>query len=231
MQSGDIMVSVQVEEHTKSKTSVEQRIELQRVREKRRAGIAILRLHHHAIRTDDMEATRVFYEDILQLPMVHTMKMAVDPTNGKPTPYLHCFFEMADGAAIAFFLTPHRDKAPLTPQDAFDHHFAVKVGSFEQLSSIRNRFEARKYPTAGINHGFCYSLYVRDPNNMLVEIVADPIEELEMNERYAAEAHKEWQNWNSGDHSHNEEDYSSVYYPWESSSVEELNRVLPADRT
>jgi glyoxylase I family protein len=231
MQPGGIMASVQVEDKPKSKLSAERRDELQGIRDRRRAGIPILRLHHHAIRTDDMEATRVFYEDILELPMVHTMKMAIDPTNGKPTPYVHCFFEMADGAAIAFFLTPHRDKAPLTPQDAFDHHFAVKVASFEQLSSIRKRFDERKYPNCGINHGFCYSLYVRDPNNMLVEIVADPADELEMNERYAAEAHQEWLSWKSGDKSHNEEDYSSVFYPWPSSSVEEMNRVLPADRT
>jgi catechol 2,3-dioxygenase-like lactoylglutathione lyase family enzyme len=206
------------------------REQLQEIRELRRAKTPILRLHHNAIRTNDMEATREFYEDILGLPMVHTMKMAGDPTTGKPTPYLHCFFEMADGGMIAFFLTPHRDTAPLTPQDAFDHHLAIKVASFDDLLEIKKRFEERKYPTCGINHGFCFSLYVRDPNRMLVEIVADPEQELEMNERYAARAKRDWLSWKNGDFSSNEDDYSNVSYPLETSSIEEMNRVLPAER-
>jgi glyoxylase I family protein len=206
------------------------REQLLKVREQRRSAIPIMRLHHNAIRTDDMEATRQFYEDILGLPLVHTMKMAIDPTTGKATPYLHCFFEMGDGGMIAFFLTPHRDKAPVTPQDAFDHHFAVKVASFDQLIAIKQRFDERKYPNCGINHGFCYSLYVRDPNRMLVEIVADPDHELELNEEYAAKAHADWQSWKNGDFSSNEGDHALVAYPLPTSSVEEMNRVLPADR-
>jgi glyoxylase I family protein len=224
------MASAQVAESPIGNINVGQQEDLQKIRDERRASIPILRSHHFAIRTDDMEATRVFYEDLLQLPMVHTMKNAIDPTTGKPTPYLHCFFEMADGGCLAFFLIPHRDKAPLTPQDAFDHHFAVKVASFDHLTAIRKRLDERKLPNCGINHGFCYSVYVRDPNNMLVELVVDPTKELEMNEKYAAEAHKDLQSWLEGDYSSNDDDYSSVFYPWPMSSVEEMNRVLPAER-
>lgn len=44
-------------------------------------------------------------------------------------------------------------------------------------------------PNCGINHGFCYSLYVRDPNGMLVEFTADAPNELELSEAAAASAH------------------------------------------
>jgi glyoxylase I family protein len=203
---------------------------LQETRARRRANIPIMRLHHNAIRTDDMEATRVFYEDILGMPLVNTMKLPVDPSTGKATPYLHCFFEMGDGGMIAFFLTPHRDKAPLLPQDGFDHHFAVKVASFDQLLEIKKRADARNYPTCGMNHNICYSLYMRDPNQMLVEIVADPDNELEINEGAAATAKQHFLAWKNGDYSTNEAEYPEVTFPLQSSSFDEMARVIPADR-
>jgi glyoxylase I family protein len=224
------MAAVPRDSSADSQAKLDERQRLKDIREKRQASIPIMRLHHSALRTDDMEATRQFYEDILGLPLVHTMKMAVDPTTGKATPFLHCFFEMADGSMIAFFYVPSREKAPITPQDAFDYHFAIKVASFDQLIAIKKRFDERNYPTAGINHGFCYSLYTRDPNKTLIEIVADPEEELEINEGYAANAKKDWLSWKSGDFSSNEDDHSSVEYPLPMSSVEEMSRVLPAKR-
>jgi catechol-2,3-dioxygenase len=48
--------------------------ELKSVRDARWDRNRVRRLHHHAVRTDDMEATRRFYEDILGLPMVIAMK-------------------------------------------------------------------------------------------------------------------------------------------------------------
>jgi len=206
------------------------REELQETRARRRANIPVARLHHHAIRTNDMEATRAFYEDVLGMPLVNTMILPVDPSTGKPTPYVHCFFEMGDGGLIAFFLTPHRDKAPLLPQDGFDHHLAIKAASFDDLLKIKERAEANNHRTCGINHGICFSLYMRDPNQMLVEIVADPENELEMNERYAARAKQDWAGWMNGDRSTNEDDYSAVFYPLETSSLEEMARVIPPDR-
>ena len=37
------------------------------------------------------------------MPMVAAMKESMDSTNGRKTPFLHCFFEMGDGGSLAFF--------------------------------------------------------------------------------------------------------------------------------
>src|SRR6202035_1072924 len=56
----------------------EKRAKLQAVRNARRNGNKIRRLHHHAVRTDDMEATWRFYEDVLGMPMVAALKESLD---------------------------------------------------------------------------------------------------------------------------------------------------------
>jgi glyoxylase I family protein len=204
--------------------------ELSKIRSERRAKEMVARLHHHAIRTDDMEKTRVFYEEILEMPMVSALKEMIDPTTGAETPYLHCFFEMKDGSAIAFFQFLGRNPAPKTPQDIFDHHLAVSVPNFDDLQKIKDRLEAKGYPTAGIDHGFCYSLYVRDPNGMALELVGDPENELEINEAYARTAHEEYHGWLNQEYQANNEERNNGTFPMKSSSLEEMMRVLPANR-
>src|ERR1700758_2051190 len=61
---------------------------LQAVRDARRGSNRIRRLHHHAVRTDDMEATRQFYEDVVGMPMVAAFREKRDRGNGMP--FLHC---------------------------------------------------------------------------------------------------------------------------------------------
>ena len=208
------------------------RADLQATRDARRAKTRIRRMHHTALRTDDMEATREFYEDILGMPMVSTLKEQIDPTRGVPAPYLHCFFEMGDGSSIAFFEFANngRGPAPKTPQDAMDHHFAVSVPDYGDLQAIHAKFEEKGYPVGGIDHGFCYSFYVRDPNGMLIELVYEPENELEINEAHARRAHGELARWNGGDYSANNHERDSASYPWPTSSVQDLMKVLPDDR-
>ena len=117
----------------------EKRAKLQAVRNARRSSNKIRRLHYHAVRTDDMEATRRFYEDILGMPMVSAMKESVDSTNGRKTPFLHCFFEMGDGGSLAFFqfLPDAYGPANKLPQDGIDHHIAMSVPDFDDLAELK----------------------------------------------------------------------------------------------
>ena len=205
----------------------EKRAKLQAVRNARRNGNKIRRLHHHAVRTDDMEATRRFYEDVLGMPMVAAMKESMDSTNGRKTPFLHCFFEMGDGGSLAFFqfLPDAYGPADKLPPDAIDHHIAMSVPDFEDLAALKAKLDEHGYQNCGINHGFCYSLYVRDPNGMLVEFVGDAVNELEINESAAASAHQELAKWNNKDHSPNNLERETISYPLATSPVEIISKV------
>jgi len=203
------------------------RAKLQAVRNARRSSNKIRRLHHHAVRTDDMEATRRFYEDVLGMPMVAAMKENLDLGSDRKTPFLHCFFEMGDGGCLAFFqfLPDAYGPADKLPPDAIDHHIAMSVPDFDDLARLKAKLDKLGYQSCGINHGFCYSLYVRDPNGMLVEFVGDAMNELEINETAAASAHQELVKWNNKDYSPNNLERETVSYPLPTSPVEVIAKV------
>jgi glyoxylase I family protein len=60
------------------------------------------RLHHTAYVSKDLEKTRAFYEDVIGLPLVATWSES-DELFGAVRTYCHCFFELEDGSALAFF--------------------------------------------------------------------------------------------------------------------------------
>src|SRR5437879_11719509 len=64
-----------------------------------------LRLHHNAYVCADQEKTRHFYEDIVGLPLVATwIEQGEFPEfPGRAVSYVHTFFGIADGGALAFF--------------------------------------------------------------------------------------------------------------------------------
>lgn len=193
----------------------------------RRGRNRIRRLHHHAVRTDDMEATRRFYEDLLGMPMVAALRDALD-MGGREAPFLHCFFEMGDGSCLAFFefLPDALGPADKLPANGVDHHVAMSVARLDEISQLKAKFDAADHPNCGINHGFCYSLYVRDPNGMLVEFVSDAANELEINEAAAAAAHAELAKWRAHDHAPNRAEPPAVAFPLPTSAPDEIARVV-----
>ena len=73
------------------------------------------RLHHTAYTTKDMEQTRVFYEEVIGLPLVATWSES-DELFGQVRTYCHCFFGLADGGALAFFqFADPRDEQTFSP--------------------------------------------------------------------------------------------------------------------
>jgi catechol 2,3-dioxygenase-like lactoylglutathione lyase family enzyme len=151
----------------------------------------ILGVHHTAFRCRDAEETRKFYQDILGLRMRAAYKLEEDPTSGKPTPFLHIFFEFDDGNYIAFFDAP--DSA--TPEHfamhhPFDLHYAMEVADHERLLAFKSRLEAHKLPVMGpIDHGFVQSIYFHDPNGLVMEFTCkDARHDALMDEEEAAAA-------------------------------------------
>lgn len=165
------------------------------------------RLHHTAYVTKDLEATRVFYEDIIGLPLSATW-CETDFLFGKDRTYCHLFFDLGDGSSLAFFqfadASDQAEFGPDLPPSPF-RHIALNV-DLETQREIEERIAKAgiELPnTYVLEHGYCRSLYVNDPNGMIVEFTYDdPRAAIGAAER-KANAHAELKRWLAGDHTTN----------------------------
>jgi len=165
------------------------------------------RLHHNAYVTPDMEATRKFYEDVIGLPLVATWSES-DELFGAMRTYVHCFFGIGDGGALAFFQFANPDDqklfGPKMPDSPF-HHIALTVDA-ETQKGIEERIKAAgiKPPqTYVLEHGYCRSVYVTDPNGLILEFTLDAPEVEQINKDRMADAHETLARWLKGDHTSN----------------------------
>ena len=165
------------------------------------------RLHHTAYVTRDLEATRKFYEDLIGLPLMATW-CEVDELFGAERVYCHLFFGLGDGGALAFFkfANPADEElfGPKMPVSPF-HHIALNVDE-ETQQGIEKRLAAAGYKepqTFVLEHGYCRSVYVNDPNGLILEFTLDSPKVKEINRDRLATAHADLKRWMSGDHTSN----------------------------
>jgi glyoxylase I family protein len=165
------------------------------------------RLHHTAYVTSDQEATRRFYEELIGLPLVAAWSEA-DVLFGAERVYCHTFYGLGDGGALAFFqfANPEDQKqfGPKMPDSPF-HHIALKADRETQDAIEARLIEAGyKEPQMFIlEHGYCRSLYVRDPNGLLLEFTVDHPDVEQINDARRADAHEVLKRWLAGDHTSN----------------------------
>lgn len=140
---------------------------------KHEGDIAPMRsLHHFAYRCRNAEETRHFYEDILGMPLVHTVYHEHVPSTGHYHPYFHIFFQLQDGSCLAFFdllddvgYTPD----PNTPE--WVNHLALNVEKREDLIRAKERLKANGIEVLGIvDHKIFDSIYFFDPNGIRLEL-------------------------------------------------------------
>jgi len=162
-----------------------------------------LRLHHHAFVVRDQEATRRFYEDVLGFPLVATW-CEKEFLRGKVREYCHTFFGLADGSALAFFQMAdpddHAELAASTPASL--NHVALAVTA-EGQAAVEARLTERDIPFRVIDHGYCRSLYLADPDGMALEFTVDAPDVVAINERRRNDAHSELARWLAGDRTPN----------------------------
>ncbi len=165
------------------------------------------RLHHNAYVTKDIEATRKFYEDVLGIPLVATWSES-DELFGAVRTYVHCFFGLGDGSALAFFqfANPEDQKlfGPEIPSSPFNH-IAFNVDE-EAQKALEDRIAAagiKEPDTYVLDHGYCRSVYVVDPNGLILEFTKDVPEADKLNKERRADAHATLKRWLAGDHTSN----------------------------
>ncbi len=161
------------------------------------------RLHHHAYVVRDQEATRRFYEDVLGFPLTATW-CEVETVRGKERTYCHTFFSLGDGSAMAFFqFADPVDAAELAlDSGASLNHVALATDAAGQADLV-GRLDAAGIPHRTVDHGYCTSLYVSDPDGLTVEFTVDAPDVDEIDAHQRATAHDELRRWLAGDHTPN----------------------------
>ena len=124
-------------------------------------------INHLAMATADMDATIRFWRDLLGMRLVAGL--------GRPG-YRHYFLEISETDMLAFFEWPQvsaieaKDHGvPVSGPFAFDH-ISIGVRERNDLWDIRDRLEAAGFWVSEIiDHGFIFSVYSFDPNNIAIE--------------------------------------------------------------
>lgn len=158
------------------------------------------RLHHNAWFAKDLERTRAFYEEIVGLPLVTTWCEG----EGEAA-YCHVFFELADGSALAFFqfadaalAERHLKARPTSPF----YHIALNATASCQQAVLARATRADLHPRI-VDHGYCTSLYLEDPDGMVVELTVDTPEAAEHIKARRMNPRAELAAWLAGDHTPN----------------------------
>lgn len=128
--------------------------------------------HHVAVAVRDVEETHAFYTG----PMGFTLaKVVAGKTEGGWSK--HLFYETGGGGMIAFW-----DLHDPSVADDFDpaiatglglpvwsNHIAFAAADLADLETRKQRLLAHGLDVMEVDHGWCSSIYTRDPNGILVE--------------------------------------------------------------
>lgn len=133
-------------------------------------------LHHIAFACRDLEATHHFYEELLGFPLVYT------EVDERKRGYMkHVFYDLGDGSCMAFFdLHGMGEPDDLRTAISTDldlpvwvNHVAIRADE-QRIREVKARLDAENMPlTMELDHGWCQSAYVVDPNGILVEFTVD----------------------------------------------------------
>lgn len=157
------------------------------------------RLHHTAWVVEDQGRTRAFYEDALGFKMTAFWIERVQDPAGGTLVFSHAFYGLDDGSALAFFCMDdpkykERFKSPVT--EVFNH-VALNVDDRVQAAMVE-RLEAAGETYNVIDHGYCRSLYVIDPDGFRLEFTADSADVERINREQLRDARLWFDRWMAG---------------------------------
>jgi catechol 2,3-dioxygenase-like lactoylglutathione lyase family enzyme len=129
--------------------------------------------HHVAISTRDLAATDRFYREAMGFALAKVVT-GKTPEGGWSK---HVFYDTGGGGLLAVWEL-HDPSLPADWSPAISsglglpiwaNHLAFEARDRAGLEAARRRWLAFGSDVAEIDHGFCLSLYTRDPNGILVE--------------------------------------------------------------
>lgn len=120
-------------------------------------------LHHVTVKTDDLEATRDFYRDVLGL------EVGFRPDLDFPGYWLYC-----GDMPVVHLTGGHRARTDKPADTGNFDHVAFTAGDFEGMKQHFQKlgipFREQKVPGARV-----WQLFVTDPNNVVIELNYPPV--------------------------------------------------------
>ncbi len=118
---------------------------------------------HLALICSDLDATIRFYTKVLDMRLT-----AVVPNRDEPTS-THIFLDMGGGNLLAFFDFPKKGPERTVRGIGSMHHVALKATP-EKYRALIGRLDARDMPYSLHGSKEAGSVYMRDPDNIMVEV-------------------------------------------------------------
>ncbi|HLX87600.1 MAG TPA: VOC family protein [Acidimicrobiales bacterium] len=129
-------------------------------------------VHHLALICSDVERTIGFYQDVLGFPLADVMENRDYPGS------THFFMDIGHGNLLAFFDFPGLGLEPAVEAIGGVQHLAISVEQ-SHLDEVRVRLDAAGVPYLGPDRGLTDSLYVKDPDGIQIELLAQPLRRME----------------------------------------------------
>lgn len=133
-----------------------------------RAASSARGLHHLALLSGDVEATIVFYQDLLEFPLTELFE------NRDYQGSTHFFFDIGNGNLLAFFDFPGLDLGDYAEVLGGLHHIAISVAP-DRWDYLRAKLDAAGVPTTVMSGS---SIYFSGPDGERLELINDPLGEM-----------------------------------------------------
>jgi glyoxylase I family protein len=124
-------------------------------------------IHHAALICSDVEQTISFYQGLLGFPLVELVENRDYPGS------THFFFDLGNETLLGFFDFPGLGLEPAPEGFGNVQHIAISV-SPDAHAKLRTRLDELEIPYDGPQRGIPESMYLRDPDGIGIELLADP---------------------------------------------------------
>jgi len=125
-------------------------------------------VHHVALLCADVERTVLFYQDVLEFPLIEMFE------NRDYEGSTHFFFDLGHGNTLAYFDLPGLDLGPYQEVLGGHHHLAISVER-SNWERIKARLDEEGIGYAHVDGS---SLYLAGPDGERIELISDPLREM-----------------------------------------------------
>jgi glyoxylase I family protein len=125
-------------------------------------------IHHAALICSDVERTIAFYQGLLGFPLVELVENRDYPGSS------HFFFDLGNDTLLGFFDFPGLGLEPAPEGFGGVQHIAISVPP-DVHARLRQVLDDNHIAYDGPQRGIPESMYLRDPDGIGIELLADPL--------------------------------------------------------